>query len=89
MKKLTFGGRQNSFWVSQGGQSGPISKSRKILIQNGGLMSHQKFQLSSSIRKCLKISDFLGGFKPPKGGGGSKFENFIKNPVQNGGSIAH
>ena len=36
MKNLTFLG-QNSFWGPQGGQRGPISKYRKILIQNGDL----------------------------------------------------
>ena len=42
-----WGGGQNSFWGSQGRQSGPISKIQKILIQNGGLNPQPKFQHSS------------------------------------------
>ena len=73
---LRLGGGQNSFWGSQGGQNGPISENRKILMQNGGLNPQPKFQHSSWIRKCLKIGDFWGGFRPLKGGRGARFQKF-------------
>ena len=46
-EELYFWGGKNSFWGSQGGQSGPISKNRKILIQNDGLNTQLNFQHSS------------------------------------------
>ena len=67
-------GGQNSFWGSQGGQSGPISKNLKILIQNGGFNPQPNFQHSSWIRKCLKIGDFWAGFRPPHRGWGVQFK---------------
>ena len=76
-------GGQNSFWGSQGGQSGPISKNRKLLIQNDGFNPQPKFQHSSWIRKCLKIGDFWGGFRPPHRGWGVQFQKFEKSLIQN------
>ena len=61
-------GGQNSFWGSQGEQSGSISKNRKVLIQNSGLKPQRKCQHSSWIRKCLGIRDFWGAFRPPHRG---------------------
>ena len=63
---------------SHGGQSSQISKNRKILIQIGGLNPQPQFQLSSWIRKCLKIGVFWGGFRPPMEGWGADFKNLKK-----------
>ena len=84
MKNFTFRGRKKFFWGTQGGQSGPISKNRKILIQNDGLNPQPKFQNSSWIRKCLKIGDFWGGFRPPHRGWGVQFQKIEKSLIQNG-----
>ena len=77
-----FGGGQHSFWKSQGGQSGPISKNLKILIQNGGFNSQPKFQHSSWIRKCSKIGDFWVGSRPPHKGWTVQFKKNEKAPYR-------
>ena len=38
-------------------EGNPISKIGKIPMQNGGPISHRKFQHSTSIRKCFKIGE--------------------------------
>ena len=51
------------FWGVNGGRGvgrgAPISKIRKISIQNSGSIAHRNLQYSSSIRKCIKIK--IGG----------------------------
>ena len=76
---FTFEGGAKLYLESHGGQSGSISKIRKILIQNGGLNPQPKFQHSSWIRKCLKIGVFWGDFRPLKGARGARFKMFEKD----------
>ena len=84
MKNFTSGGATFFLGVPRGTEW-PDLKNRKILIQNGGLNPQPKFQHSSWIRKCLKIRDFWGGFRPPHWGWGVQFQKFEKSLIQNGG----
>ena len=91
MKTLCFKFQQNRaineefyFWggkILSGGPMGSrvarFKKNRKILIQNGGLNPQPKFQ-HSRIRKCLQIGDFWEGFRPPKGGWTTQFQESEK-----------
>ena len=71
------------FKAHRGEQGDPISKIQKSPIQNGGPIRSNPlptFQHSNSIRKCLKIGDFWGGFRPPHRGWGTQFKKIEKKP---------
>ena len=64
----------------RGGQEDPISKIRKILIQNGGPNPNWKFQHYSSIIKCLEIGgnySTFGGLRPLIWGRSTSFQKFV------------
>ena len=72
------------FWGLRGA---PILNIKKILLQNGVLNPHRKFQHYSSIRKVFKNqwNDTTSGrLKPPSGGGGGDLISKIqKSIIQN------
>ena len=68
--------------VPRGAEWPDLKKKRKILIHNGGLNPHPKFQHSSSIKKCLKIRDSWEGVRSPKGGREPNFNNLKKDPYR-------
>ena len=69
----------------KGGRVARFKKNQKTLIQNGVINLQTKFQHSSWIRKCLKIGDFWGAFRPLLRGWGVQFQKFEKILIQNDG----
>ena len=80
------------FWggliISGGLEGGRETRFQKILIQNGGLNPHQKFQHSNSIRKCSKNRgakpSFGGCFRPPNRGGGGEGSDYKTEKMVHG-----
>ena len=77
-----FVGVQNSFRRPRGGQGNSIIKIRKSLIRKGGPNTNQKFQHSSSIRKCLKEGETDSAFGVVLGPPRTDFKNSKKKNSQ-------